>query len=422
MSDSLGDRFNILILSPNYRSFGNSIEEIFFGLLHCQDKGKKLLLIKPFRKFLFKKINISNSYLYELEHDLLIKPNAIRDFIFSFLITVMASFGYLESKIRLVLANTFGLKETFVNNKDLSRDSCQHFGKRRLWGFSEEKIYNQEKWECLEENYSSPDLPHDLVCKSKIFIENNFPEVGNKKWITLHVLDNTKTKIARGADIDSYNQTIEYLINEGYVVFRIGNSTMPKCNHINGLIDLAHYDHENFLDLFLVKNAEFHIGLGSGPNYLTHLFKKDLFVTNLTEWSTSLPRKKGNFFILKKFYKASNGEKISVLDLFNEGFNFQINTNFYENKNLLIEDNTSAEILTALVDFLEFDIRECAYSDEQILFDEFKNSWLLRELVKKDVKIEYSSNKDYEIQRIRSIALSMVNGTMASTYLKENWK
>ena len=422
ISDYFGDKLNILILSPNYRSFGNSIEEIFFGLLHCHDKGKKLLLLKPFNNFFFKKINISNEYLYELEHDLILKPNFITNFFLSLMMTLMASVGYLDSKARYLIASVFRLDRKFFSNKELSHNSAQHFGKELLWGFSEEKPYSKKKWERLEDEYSPPNLPCTLIQKSNQFIHDNFPDVEGKDWITLHVLDNTLTQYARGADISNYYPAIEHLIDRGFTVFRIGDSNMPKCIRLKGLIDLAHIKHENFLDLYLVKNASFHIGVGSGPNYLTHLFKKDLLVTNLTEWSTSLPRKKGNFFILKNLYKKSTKEKVTISELFTKGFDYQINTNFYEDRDFLLKDNTSDEILNALKDFLEFIDSENSYSKLQIKFDKAKNDWLKHELIDNNAEIAYSSKKEKDLQRVRSIALSTLQGTMGHTYLKENWE
>jgi len=49
--DKLGTKLNNLIISPNYRSFGNCSEAIYFGLLHCMDRNKKMLIIKPFNSF-----------------------------------------------------------------------------------------------------------------------------------------------------------------------------------------------------------------------------------------------------------------------------------------------------------------------------------------------------------------------------------
>jgi len=334
----------------------------------------------------------------------------------------MASYGFFESKLRLILAKIFGLRKEFFSNTELSYNSCQHFGKTRLWGYSEEKPYGSQEWEQLEERFKPPNLPTHLNTKSKKFIDDNFHCVGDKKWVTLHVLDNTLTEYARGADINSYNRAIEHLIGEGYIVFRIGDNSMPRCKEVEGLIDLAHFKHENFLDLFLINNAEFHIGLGSGPNYLTHLFKKDLLVTNLTEWSTSLPRKRGNFFILKKFFRASSGKQFSIRDLLNESFNFQINTNFYEDRDLVIHDNTDEEILIALKEFLAFDSRNSLYNDQQMLFDKIKNEWLKKELSTEGVEIYYSSKKEFDLQRVRSRALSTLKGTIAPTFLEANWK
>ena len=58
-----------IVLTPNYKSFGNCAEEIFFGLLYAKAKKKKLILVRPTAIPFTRKFNIANKHLFELEHE-----------------------------------------------------------------------------------------------------------------------------------------------------------------------------------------------------------------------------------------------------------------------------------------------------------------------------------------------------------------
>ena len=71
---------------------------------------------------------------------------------------------------------------------------------------------------------------------------------------------------------------------------------------------------------------------------------------------------------------------------------------------------------------MEFIDSESSYSKLQTKFDKAKNAWLKHELIDNNADITYSSDKEKDLQRVRSIALSTLNGTMGHSYLKENWE
>lgn len=415
--DYFGDVINVLFLSPNFRSFGNSAEEIYFGLLHCLDKQKKLLLMKPPNQIFSKKINISNKYLYDLEHDLIVQPHFLISSVLSIIMALMGSIGFFIVKIRKLIAKIFQLPSSFYNNKELSSFSTQHFGKRKLWAYSESRIYTLDDWQKIEDRYVPPRLPDALqiICKERI---NAFaPSSATKKWVTLHVVD-TEENTARGADILNYELTINSLINQGFYVFRIGHNKMKKLPDRDGLTDLSQLDEDKVIDLYLLANACFHLGVQSGPSYLAHLFGKDLLMTNMVEWSTAIPRKKGNLFILKNFYHKGLGRYMSPFDLLDEGFNTQINTNTFNDDNFIVTENNPQQILKLVEEYLDTRSNKISYTPEQIKYDLKKNKWLSEQLENKDLEISYAPRNQISLQRIRSLALSAVRGTIASSFLQ----
>lgn len=420
--DKIGRFYNILILSPSYRSFGNCSEVIYFGLLHCVDKNKKLLIIQPFDSFFFKKITKANRYLYQLDHDLIIKPSFLINFLCSFMMSGLAGYGFIYSKIRKLLAKIFNLPIEFYNNDELSDIATQHFGWDDIWGVYEKTIFTEKKLMELEKKYIPPDLPVYIKESSNQFIKQHAPEAIQKKWVTLHVLDNTINNYARGANIDDYNQAIEYLISQDFHIFRIGGRNTPRYKDLPGITDLAHLDHDNSLDLFLIQNADFHIDVQSGPHWTGHLFNKDVFMTNSVDWSISIPRKKGNFYIMKKFINKSTNKRIPISKFFEHDFNFQVHTNSCADKDYFVEDNSGLEILIALKEFLKFKESDKGYTEAQEKFDRKKNSWLKKELLQEDLIINFAPKGTSNFHRKRIYMMSLVSGTMSNFFLEENWE
>ena len=162
--DLISDNSNFLILSPHFRSFGNSVEEIYFGLLYCYENNKKLILAKPYKNFLMKKVNISNIYLYHLEHNLIVNPNFLIEFFLSSLVTFLVGYAYLKSKLKEIFS--LGPSD-FHERVEESYSSYTHFGQKYLYSFSEKDLYNHSKWKDLEKQYEPVSLPKGLISKSE---------------------------------------------------------------------------------------------------------------------------------------------------------------------------------------------------------------------------------------------------------------
>jgi putative glycosyltransferase (TIGR04372 family) len=411
-----------LILSPHYRSFGDSVEQIYFGLLYCYEKEKKLILVSPYQRLLLKRINIANIYLYQLEHELIHKPTLFLEFFMRSVMTFLVGIAFLNTKLRRILASVFNLSSEFYASIDQSYLSYPAFGRKFLYSFSENITYKKEKWFDLEDQFNQLTLPKELEDKCLKFLSSYVPESINKPWIVLHVLDSTKTNYARGANIASFLESIRYLTREGYHIFRIGDDSMPKVDEY-GLTDLAHVNHEKFLDLYLIDKAKLFIGTQSGPAYVTNLFNTSLLTTNLIEWSTSIPRKKGDLFINKILYDKTTRQRLALSSLFSKDFNFQINVNDMSDRDVELKDNSSEDILEALKEQLTSIEEGVFMSDYQKDFLKVKETWLQKNLLEnKNLKIHYAPTSHEEFTRIRSIALSSTQGLPSKSYMKRYWR
>ncbi len=411
-----------LLLTPHYRSFGDSAEQIYFGLLYCYEKEKKLVLVSPYERFFSKKINVANIFLYQLEHELIYRPPLFIECFLRSVMTFFVGIAFLNTRVRKLIATVFNLPSDFYASIDRSYSSYPAFGRKFLYSFSENVTYTKEKWFDLEDQFIPLALPKELEEKSLKFLSFNAPESLTKPWIVLHVLDNTKINYARGANIENFLESIKYLAGEGYHIFRIGNDSMPKVDEY-GLTDLAHINHEKYLDLYLISKAILLIGTQSGPAYSTNLFNTSLLTTNLIEWSTAIPRKKGDLFINKIFYENDKKDRLSLSNLLTRDFNFQINVDGIKGRDIVLEDNCSEDILGALKEQLTAIKQGITMSEEQKDFLSAKEGWLKTNLLEnKDLKIHYAPTNHEEFTRIRSIALSSTRGVPSKSYLKKYWR
>tara|TARA_A100001011_G_scaffold399606_1_gene509073 strand:+ start:15092 stop:16381 length:1290 start_codon:yes stop_codon:yes gene_type:complete len=419
--DFLGKKNNLLLLSPSYRSFGDKTEQIYFGLLHCQNYNKKLILIKPFSRFFFKKISISNSSIYKLEHELIKKPSFLIDFILSLIVTLIGSYYFIYIKSINLYKKIFNLRDSEKSRINLSYAATPKFGRSLLYEYFDGGKFNESELRELETSFKSPTMPKKLIIKAEEFLKKNTPNALNKRWIVMHILDNTKTNYARGANIKNYKLGLKYLISEGFHIFRIGDANMPSIN-LDGLSDLTSINHEDYIDLYLLENAYLYIGNQSGPAFTPHLFRRNSLITNGTDWSTAIPRKKDNFFILKNFYNKKNNKRIPLKEIFKKEFNFQVNSDDISKRDIYLKENSAEDLLNSFKDYLNFIKGEKIFSSDQLSKSEIRKEWINNFLVsKEDLKINYSATNYEEYLRKRSIVLSSAEGKLAPSFVEKYW-
>ena len=117
----------------------------------------------------------------------------------------------------------------------------------------------------------------------------------------------------RDADINTYIPTIEYLLNKGYRVVRMGTVT-------NQPLSIAHpryfefFDKplESILEVYLAYICRFYIGTTSGPFALAGLFDKPFVVTNGMPLQ---PYVVGYCRTVPKVYLDPDGNELSFIEL-----------------------------------------------------------------------------------------------------------
>ena len=69
----------------------------------------------------------------------------------------------------------------------------------------------------------------------------------------------------RNATPQEFMSSVDYFLNQGLKVIRIGHSTMTPMSERSGFIDLTRVEKPDEVDLFLCGRAKFYFGSGSGP-------------------------------------------------------------------------------------------------------------------------------------------------------------
>lgn len=159
----------------------------------------------------------------------------------------------------------------------------------------------------------------------------------------------------RDADIDSFELVVQYLIQKGYHVVRIGSIVeKPFQLKHNQFTDYSFSEFKSdFMDIFLISQSEFIIGSNSGATDVACAFGIPLLGTNIvpidnpsyyTSQDMFIPKKlkyNGEYLSLSRYIQISNSKNVN--------FYYQ---DTYNNLNFEIENNTPAEILELCKEYL----------------------------------------------------------------------
>jgi len=213
----------------------------------------------------------------------------------------------------------------------------------------------------------------------------------NDKLVCLHVRDSAylNSKFPdrdwshhdyRDADITTYKESIEYLIQHGYKVIRIGAETNQKLDLVSpNYFDFCigrKYTDGDFIELFLLSECSFFIGNYGGPYGVAAVFDTPTIAVNAVP--AVIPYLKNGHYIPKLLLK--NNELVSFIDIAN-GENISDEKSIpiiscLSEKDLSTHgfkyvDNSSTDILRAVSEFekrISSGIFDGTLTNEQITF------------------------------------------------------
>ena len=157
----------------------------------------------------------------------------------------------------------------------------------------------------------------------------------------------------RNSDPSTYVSTVQYLLEKGYWVFRMGKLVEKPMNikHMR-FLDYACSDiKSDFLDIWLNANCHYGISNGSGLDEVQKTFRKPLLHVNVYPLAQNISGLKNVLTIFKQTIDADTGNNLTLKEMIKRGL-FGLNMNHqFETKNITIKDNTCGEILRTLKEF-----------------------------------------------------------------------
>ena len=181
-----------------------------------------------------------------------------------------------------------------------------------------------------------------------------------KKWFcTLHVRepgfrfnDDLWLDTGRNAEIKNYKKGIAYIAKQKGFTIRMGQKENTKENFKN-YFDYGRSKYKSdFLDIYLISKAKFHIGTSSGFSFIPLIFGKNKNIyTNLSHpFYHHLPGSIGIPKLLKSL-SSNRYQKLSTYDQIDPPMLFSGNENF-KNLNLEFEENSPEDIYDLIKEFL----------------------------------------------------------------------
>ena len=332
------------IITPRNYSFGAFYGTLLNGIKIANYlKKKKIIcisLIDYHNKFGQKKVhnfNMTIKIIQKLKFD---------EIVFSILLSVFL----------LPFHIMYYLKITSVLNKVFFRNFSYKYIPK-YYGYGEQ--YTNENLENKSNFVYQLRLEPKLYSQIDVNIFKN--EKINEKKIAFCIKDENY-KIIKGisevycSDINLMRPSLDYLINSGYEVNRIGEPLMSEFIYENkNYQDFT--KSRNHLDKYnqTLTNSDFYIGSGASHGESVELFNKRKCIINLVDHSrNSFSYSEKNLILFKKIFDIKKKKILSIEELFQyELFDYYDVAKKYKNNEIILIENNEYEILDTVKNFLK---------------------------------------------------------------------
>ena len=177
--------------------------------------------------------------------------------------------------------------------------------------------------------------------------------VQGEKFICLNVRDSAffnESQVSRhtyrNSNIEDFEVVVNYLLNLGYWVVRIGKMVEKPINiKDNKLIDYGiDQNRSDLLDVWFCKNCEFLVSTGTGVDSVAQMFKKKIVFVNFLPISQIISWTE-NITVPKKLFWDKSGKELSLTEHLDNTYG---NTYQYEEKGIKVVDLSPDEIESAV--------------------------------------------------------------------------
>ena len=156
----------------------------------------------------------------------------------------------------------------------------------------------------------------------------------------------------RNSDINTYYDAVLTLAKKDYRVIRMGKIVnKPLEIHHPHVLDYANSPYRSdFLDIWLMAHCYFCITTGTGLDDICNTFKRPIVQVNYLTVGGSNCNQRFVIELFKKLKWISNGKYLGLNELFKTGAAFFLKQKLYDDLGVEIVDNTSEEIVNAVIE------------------------------------------------------------------------
>ena len=190
-------------------------------------------------------------------------------------------------------------------------------------------------------------------------------------FVSLHVREHRDiSRGARDADISTYLLAIRSIVEKGGWVIRMGDSSTTPLPLMYHVIDYAHSEQHDWMDVFLWAECKFFIGTQSGPVFVPPTFGVPCVCTNF--FPVLFRRWFGQDIYIPKLL-SKDGSILSFPEALKMGTVESLD--FLKKKGLKLIDNTPEEISEVVLEMVDR-LKGKSYSDEdEELQSRFNDMW-----------------------------------------------
>jgi len=342
------------IFTPLFYSIGNASEEILWAHAYALKKKFSLNIIKPYSWTECLGYKICNKEFFNLSFS--INKSKFNNIHINLIINCIF---FLKRFIHLFFKkiNGVGLKEDW---------RFPRIGYSQIWPPHHQVPYSLD----LYKNNPILDVIHyvpppildpqiEEECKKLLKV---FGVDAVTRYVCIHVRDpgyhgDGNRRNYRNADINNYLDGIRYLIKKGFIVFRMGDNKMkPLLFQHPKFVDYPFtLLKSEAMDLFLIKNCSFYIGMQSGILDTAILFSKPILTLNIIDWFFAFPFKRNDRGVMKSIKFKNNNKQINSCERFLLPFKYTNSFSIVDEDIEFIE-NSQEQILQSIKYFvLEFE-------------------------------------------------------------------
>lgn len=201
-------------------------------------------------------------------------------------------------------------------------------------------------------------LPEYYAEITKNFAERHAIDLA-RPFVVMHVRDKGYHGIAlqsyRDSSVENYKEAVEYLIDRGFQVIRIGDKSMP-CLSLNrsGYFEAPFLDGYTYeIDPYIISKSRFMIGCQSGPCAYARALGVPILTVNAVLHYTLLPSPM-EMACFKRYFVAENGvsRELTLSQALQRGCYHFDNTFQYEQAGVRVENALPSEITASVADMV----------------------------------------------------------------------